>query len=104
MGNSYRHNIRDSWAQQGALLLWVLELMCLLQALPQWSQQALQQHMGDAREVKTLEQLENGGTGDDIWDAMQHQLKTYGIAPFPPMDHPSCCQSERESELPGRIC
>ena len=60
----------------------------LLQALPQWSQQALQQHMGDAREVKTLEQLENGGTGDDIWDAMQHQLKTYGIAPFPPMDHP----------------
>ena len=52
-----------------------------MQALPQWSQQALQQHMGDAREVKTLEQLESGGTGDDIWDAMQHQLKIYGAAP-----------------------
>ncbi len=56
--------------------------VCLFQALPQWSQQALQQHMGDAREVKTLEQLENGGTGDAIWDAMQHQLKTYGTISF----------------------
>ena len=51
-----------------------------LQALPQWSQQALQQHAGDAREIKSLEQLESGTTGDVIWDAMQHQLKTYGAA------------------------
>ncbi len=54
--------------------------MGVLQALPQWSKQALQQHAGDAREIKSLEQLENGTTGDAIWDAMQHQLKTYGTA------------------------
>ena len=60
-----------------AAVLTAIEL-CVLQALPQWSQQALQQHMSDAREVKTLEQLENGETGDPIWDAMQHQLKIYG--------------------------
>ena len=53
----------------------------VLQALPQWSQQALQQHADDARDVKALEELENGQTGDAIWDAMQHQLKTYGAAP-----------------------
>ena len=50
------------------------------QALPQWSQQALQQHAGDPREVKSLSQLEDGQTGDSIWDAMQHQLKTHGAA------------------------
>ena len=51
-----------------------------MQALPQWSQQALQQHAGDPREVKSLSQLEDGQTGDSIWDAMQHQLKTHGAA------------------------
>lgn len=51
-----------------------------MQALPQWSQQALQQHTGDPREVKTLEQLENGQTRDAIWDAMQQQLKKHGAA------------------------
>jgi len=37
--------------------------------------------MGDDRDVKTLEQLENGHTGDAIWDAMQRQLQTHGTAP-----------------------
>ena len=61
-----------------------------VQALPQWAQAALQQHEGDAREIKTLEQLESGTTGDAIWDAMQHQLMTNGALCFA---HLSCaCQ------------
>ncbi len=48
------------------------------QALPQWAQQTLARHSSDAREVKSMEQLEQGQTGDAIWDAMQHQLKTTG--------------------------
>ncbi|CAL8462237.1 g1768 [Coccomyxa elongata] len=48
------------------------------QALPQWAQQTLARHSGDAREVKTMQQLEQGTTGDHIWDAMQHQLNTTG--------------------------
>ena len=94
--------------QQSASLLWASEVVaskvCLSQALPQWSQQALQQHMRDAREVKTLEQLENGGTGDDIWDAMQHQLKTYGTAPLVLVEHRFSCQTKRQSDVSWNIC
>jgi deoxyribodipyrimidine photo-lyase len=49
-----------------------------MQALPQWAQQTLARHAGDARECKSTQQLEEGTTGDPIWDAMQHQLKTTG--------------------------
>jgi hypothetical protein len=50
----------------------------LLQALPKWAQETLARHSSDSREVKSMQELEEGRTGDAIWDAMQHQLKTTG--------------------------
>ena len=55
------------------------DLCCGMQALPQWAQQTLARHAGDARECQSMEQLEEGTTGDHIWDAMQHQLKSTGV-------------------------
>ena len=55
--------------------------MCVMQVLPAWAQKTLTAHKGDQRDIKTLEQLEVGSTGDEIWDALQHQLnKTGGAA------------------------
>lgn len=54
----------------------------MAQALPNWAQQTLQRHAGDARELKTMAQLEAGTTGDAIWDAMQHQLNVTGEGVF----------------------
>lgn len=51
---------------------------CLEQILPQWAQKTLTAHQGDKRDVKTLKQLEDGTTGDEIWDALQHQLNKTG--------------------------
>lgn len=48
--------------------------------LPQWAQDTLAAHAGDERDVKTLEQLEKGATGDQGWDAMQHQLVLTGVS------------------------
>lgn len=48
------------------------------QALPNWAQQTLARHAGDARHVMSMQQLEAGTTGDRIWDAMQHQLNITG--------------------------
>ena len=49
-----------------------------MQVLPAWSQKTLAAHKSDKRELKTQEQLEEGTTGDEIWDALQHQLNTTG--------------------------
>ena len=49
-----------------------------LQILPTWSQRTLTAHKHDKREIKSQEQLEKGTTGDEIWDALQHQLYTTG--------------------------
>ena len=46
--------------------------------LPSWAQKTLKAHNGDRRELKTMEQLELGTTGDEIWDALQHQLYKTG--------------------------
>ena len=48
------------------------------QVLPTWSQTTLKKHQGDKRDIKTLQQLEKGETGDEIWDALQHQLNQTG--------------------------
>ena len=61
-----------------ALELTVTHSWRLRQALPNWAQQTLQRHAGDVREIKTMDQLEQGTTGDAIWDAMQHQLNQTG--------------------------
>ena len=47
--------------------------------LPSWAQKTLKAHNGDRRELKTMEQLELGTTGDEIWDALQHQLNKTGL-------------------------
>lgn len=49
-----------------------------MKVLPQWAQKTLKAHKGDKRELKSLEQLEKGTTGDEIWDALQHQLNVTG--------------------------
>ena len=50
----------------------------LWQVLPKWAQKTLRAHQGDRREIKSQQQLEQGTTGDEIWDALQHQLNTTG--------------------------
>ena len=49
-----------------------------VQALPDWSVKTLRGHASDQRDVKSVEQLERGETGDLIWDALQHQLNVTG--------------------------
>ena len=49
-----------------------------VQALPDWSVKTLRGHASDQRDVKSIEQLEMGETGDLIWDALQHQLNVTG--------------------------
>ena len=50
-----------------------------LQALPSWAQKTLEKHASDARHEKSLEQLEQGKTGDALWDAAQQQLASTGL-------------------------
>ena len=50
-----------------------------LQVLPTWSQKTLTAHKGDKRDCKTIQQLEEGNTGDEIWDALQFQLNQTGV-------------------------
>ena len=50
-----------------------------VQALPQWARDTLTQHAGDPRELKTMRQLEEGSTGDKMWDALQQQLVATGM-------------------------
>lgn len=50
-----------------------------VQVLPNWAQKTLNAHKGDRRDLKSLEQLEKGTTGDKIWDALQHQLNVTGV-------------------------
>jgi len=50
-----------------------------LAGLPAWAYQTLADHRGDRREhVFSLEELEAGVTGDELWDASQHQLLRTG--------------------------
>lgn len=51
-----------------------------IQVLPTWSQKTLTAHRGDKRDIKTIQQLEEGNTGDEIWDALQYQLNHTGTA------------------------
>lgn len=55
------------------------QMNSMLQVLPAWAQKTLTAHKNDSRDLKTLEQLEVGSTGDDIWDALQHQLNKTGV-------------------------
>ncbi len=67
-----------------------------LQALPSWAQKTLEKHASDPRNEKSLQQLEQGKTGDALWDAAQQQLASTG-APSPPPFSPLLCLSCNES-------
>jgi deoxyribodipyrimidine photo-lyase len=48
-------------------------------SLPDWAQQTLFEHGGDARPyLYSLEQLERGATHDSLWNAAQNQLRREG--------------------------
>ena len=51
------------------------------ESLPPWAKQTLDDHRGDPREVLPFETLEQGKTGDEVWDAAQRQLVTEGRMP-----------------------
>ncbi len=47
--------------------------------LPEWSRRTLEKHAGDRREHQySMEELEGGETGDDLWNAMQVELTSHG--------------------------
>jgi hypothetical protein len=48
------------------------------QAVPRWARATLERHAADPRPRMSLAQLEAGGTGDALWDAMQRQLVLTG--------------------------
>jgi deoxyribodipyrimidine photo-lyase len=50
-----------------------------LEGLPEWASRTLDDHRGDTREhLFSLGELEAGATGDDLWDASQHELLRTG--------------------------
>lgn len=54
-----------------------------LQTLPEWAKTTLQAHASDPRpHLMTDEQLDQAQTGDEVWDAAQHQLALTGAASF----------------------
>jgi len=55
-----------------------------LACLPVWASRTLDDHRADLREAQfSLEELEAGTTGDELWDASQHELvKTGKMAGF----------------------
>jgi deoxyribodipyrimidine photo-lyase len=50
-------------------------------SLPAWAKQTLDDHRSDPRHVLSFEQLEQGETGDEVWDAAQRQLVAEGRMP-----------------------
>ena len=51
-----------------------------LDSLAGWAKETLDEHESDKRQyLYTLEQLENAKTHDDLWNAVQTQLKRDGI-------------------------
>ena len=49
-----------------------------LAPLPAWARATLAEHAADPRELLTMEQLERGRTGDELWDACQRSLLAHG--------------------------
>ena len=49
-----------------------------VQAIPPWALETLREHMGDGREIPTLEILARASTGDRLWDAAQRSLLVHG--------------------------
>ncbi|CAN5750742.1 deoxyribodipyrimidine photolyase [soil metagenome] len=50
-----------------------------LQALPDWVQQTMREHIGDERpEIFSLEELENCETYDELWNATQREMNITG--------------------------
>jgi deoxyribodipyrimidine photo-lyase len=50
-----------------------------LEALPDWARATLEKHKDDKRpRVFTMEELESGRTGDELWDASQYEMARYG--------------------------
>lgn len=53
--------------------------LCSPAVLLQWARSSLTQHESDPRDaLRSLQQLETANSGDEIWDAMQHQLVQHG--------------------------
>ena len=46
--------------------------------MPNWAQATLRKHSKDGRDVKCRQQLDEGATGDEFWDAAQQQLRNTG--------------------------
>ncbi len=47
-------------------------------ALPEWARASLEAHIADARDVLPLQALENGLTGERLWDIAQRSLLKHG--------------------------
>ena len=48
------------------------------ESLPGWARESLEKHAGDDRDLLTLEDLEEGRTYDELWNATQGQLRAEG--------------------------
>jgi deoxyribodipyrimidine photo-lyase len=87
--------VRDAHAPQGAKDAYLEELIVRrelsfnftlrnsnydsLAALPSWVQKTMREHIDDERQVTySLEQLENGETHDELWNAAQREMVVTG--------------------------
>ena len=53
-----------------------------LESIPNWAQESLRLHAGDARpSLYSLEQFDQGETHDELWNAAQNQLRIEGRMP-----------------------
>jgi len=68
-----------TWRELGFNMCWQCPDYDRYESLPDWAQQTLRQHASDPRPyVYDLEQLQVGGTHDELWNAAQNQLVTEG--------------------------
>ncbi len=77
---------------------------CDGQAVPRWARATLERHAADPRPRMSLAQLEAGGTGDALWDAMQRQLVLTGAARKSAAAPAACVPSALLQGLRGQQC
>ncbi|MEE2639772.1 MAG: deoxyribodipyrimidine photolyase [Planctomycetota bacterium] len=69
-----------TWRELGFNMAWQDRSYTRYRSLPNWAQKTLDEHRDDPREhVYSLEEFENSGTHDPLWNAAQNQLRQEGM-------------------------
>lgn len=69
-----------TWRELGFAFCWHEPNHARYESLPAWARKSMDEHRADPRpEQYSLRELEEGRTGDPLWNAAQRQLRTDGV-------------------------